>query len=36
MQFRAYLIDIEDETVEPIRVDEDQLLMRVTDTGYSL
>ena len=36
MQFRAYLIDIEDESVEPIRIDEDQLLMRVADIGYSL
>ena len=36
MQFRAYLIDTEDETVEPVRVDEDQLLMRVEDVGYSL
>ena len=36
MQFRAYLIDIEDDTVKPVRVDIDGLLMRVADTGYSL
>ena len=36
MQFRAYLIDTTDENEAPIRMDEDQLLMRVEDVGYSL
>ena len=36
MQFRAYLIDITDNNEAPIRVDNDQLLMNVIDTGYSL
>ena len=36
MQFRAYLIDTTDENEAPIRVDSDQLLMRVEDVGYSL
>ena len=36
MQFRAYLINIENETVNPIRIDINELLIRVTDTGYTL
>ena len=35
MQFRAYLVP-QDEDDNPIRVDIDQLLMRVADVGYSL
>jgi hypothetical protein len=36
MQFRAYLIDTENETNPPIRMDIEEYLMRVEDVGYSL
>lgn len=36
MQFRAYLVDLEDGGVDPIRVDISEIKMSVADVGYSL
>ena len=37
MQFRAFLVDTEDENTPPIRIDKgEEYLMNVIDTGYSL
>ena len=36
MQHRAYLVDTENPMVTPVRIDIDEIKMRVEDIGYSL